>query len=81
MSVRYTRNALRDLDQISSYLEERNAIAAARFVDAVETVIARLERFPLSAPQTEMPDIRATTVGRFPYVMFYSVENGNVTVH
>jgi plasmid stabilization system protein ParE len=79
MSVRYTRNALDDLDQISSYLADRNPAAADRFLGAIADVTARLDRFPYSAPQTEMPNIRAATVLRFPYI--YAVENGDVIIH
>jgi toxin ParE1/3/4 len=81
VSVRYTRDALHDLDQISSYLAKRNIRAAAAILDAVETVVARLGRFPYSSQTTEMPGIRAAPVARFPYIVFYSVENGDVVIH
>lgn len=57
MSVRYTRDALRDLDQISSYIARQNVKAAADLLAAIETVVARLERFPRSAPMTETSDV------------------------
>jgi addiction module RelE/StbE family toxin len=81
MSVRYTRDALRDLEQISSYLAEQNAPAAAGLLDAVEKIVARLNRFPYSAPQTEMSGIRAASVLRYPYIIFYTVEGDEVLIH
>ncbi len=81
MSVRYTREALRDLDQISSYIAARNIPAAAALLDAIEATVARLERFPLSAQQTEMAGIRAAPVLRFPYIIFYTAEEHGVTIH
>lgn len=81
MSLRYTREAIRDLDQISSYLAERNPIVAAAFLDAVETVARRLEQFPRSAAQTEMAGVRAAPVLRFPYLLFYTIEERDVVVH
>lgn len=81
MSVRYTRDALRDLDQISSYVAEQNVAAAAGFLDAVETVTARLDRFPFSAPQSEMPSIRAASVLGYPYIIFYTIDGDHVTIH
>jgi addiction module RelE/StbE family toxin len=82
MHLRYTREALRDLDEISSYIAERNVAAAAAFLNAVATVAQRLAQFPLSAAETEMTGVRAAQVLRFPYIIFYTVEDGDdVVVH
>jgi addiction module RelE/StbE family toxin len=81
MSARYTRDALRDLDQISSYLAERNPAVAAGLLDAVEAVVARLARFPLSAQATELPGVRAAPVLHYPYIVFYTAEAGDVVIH
>jgi hypothetical protein len=53
MSVRYTHDDLRDLDQISSYLADRNIAAGAALLEAIEALVSCLERFPYSAQQTE----------------------------
>lgn len=63
MSVRYTREALDDLNQISSYLAKHNPAVAAALLEAVEAVVARLDRFPMSAQATEMPGVRAAPAG------------------
>jgi len=81
VNVRYTRNALRDLEQISSYLAARNVKVAADVLAAVEDVASRLERFPYSAQATEMPGVRAAPVTGFPYIIFYTVENPDVVIH
>ncbi len=81
MSARYTRDALRDLDQISSYLAEHDPAVAAALLDAIEAVVARLARFPLSAQATEMPGVRAAPVLRYPYIVFYTVDAGDVVIH
>ena len=81
MSARYTREALDDLDQISAYLAQRNPAVAAGFLDAVESVVERLTRFPLSAQETKMPDVRAAPALRYPYIIFYTAEAGDVVVH
>jgi len=80
VTVRYTRDALRDLDEIAAYLTERNPLAAAAVLDAVEKVAARLERFPYSAPQTEIAGVRATPALRYPYVIFYRVRGNDVEI-
>lgn len=81
MSVRYTRDALHDLDQISSYLAQHDPAVAAALLDAVELVVARLARFPLSAQATELPGVRAAPVQRFPYIIFYTADANDVTIH
>jgi addiction module RelE/StbE family toxin len=81
MSVRYTRDALRDLDQISAYIARHNVNAAADFLASVETVVARLERFPRSAPETEMKGVRGTPALHLPYIIFYSIEDHGITIH
>lgn len=81
MSVRYTREALRDIDQISSYIAERNVGVAAAFLESVASVVQRLERYPYSAQKTKMEGIRATPISRFPYLIFYTAENDGIVVH
>lgn len=82
MPLRFTRDALRDLDEISSYIAERNVGAAAAFLSAVDVVTQRLAQFPRSAAETEMDGVRAAQVLRFPYIVFYTVEDGaGVIVH
>jgi len=81
MSLRYPREALRDLDEISSYIADHNLKAAVAFLNAVETVAQRLERFPQSAMETEMAGVRAAPVLRFPYLIFHTVENGEIVIH
>jgi addiction module RelE/StbE family toxin len=81
MSVRYTRDALRDLDQISAYLARHNVSAATDFLASIEAIVARLERFPRSAPETEMKGVRSTPMLHLPYIVFYSVEDHSITIH
>ena len=80
MTVRYTRDALEDLEQISAYLSGLNPSAAAAVLSAIERVIARLDRFPHSAPETEIAGVRATPALRYPYIVFYRVRRGDIEV-
>ena len=81
MSPRYTRDALHDLDRISTYLARHDPAAAAALLNAVESVVARLARFPLSAQATEMSGVRAAPVQRYPYIVFYAVDAGDIVIH
>jgi toxin ParE1/3/4 len=50
-------------------------------LDAVESAVTRLARFPLSAQATEMPGVRAAPVLRYPNIVFYTAEAGDVVIH
>ena len=81
MSARYTREALADLDQISTYLAQRNPAAAGGFLNAVEAVVERLTRFPQSAQTTKMPNVRAAPALHYPYIIFYTTEANDIVIH
>jgi plasmid stabilization system protein ParE len=80
VSVRYTRDALVDLDRISAYLAERNRPAANAVLRAIETVVDRLARFPHSAPETEIAGVRAAPALRYPYIIFYRARGNDIEV-
>jgi addiction module RelE/StbE family toxin len=81
VKVRYTRKALAQLDQIYSYIEAHNPTAAKRVKARIERSIARLERHPHSCRATEHPGIRVLPIVRYPYLVFYSVDEGANEVH
>ena len=80
MTVRYTRDALQDLNEISSYLAERSPSAAAAVLDTIERTASRLDRFPYSAQETEMPGVRATPALPFRYIIFYRARQSDVEI-
>ena len=80
MSVVYTQSAIADIDQIFSYIAERNPRAAVAVVDTVEATVARIGSFPLSAASTDEPDVRMAPAGRYPYVIFYTVNRDEVRI-
>jgi plasmid stabilization system protein ParE len=80
MKVRYSASASADLDEILVYLEERDPRAAASVAAAVEVTITRIGQFPESAQTTDAPGIRATPAGRYPYLIFYLIEDDEVLI-
>lgn len=61
---------------VDFYVSEAGAEVALRFVDAVEATVRRVAKSPglgslRFAYELSIPGLRATTVGRFPYLMFY----------
>jgi addiction module RelE/StbE family toxin len=81
MKVRYTPRARRDLQDIYSYIEPRNA-GAARSVEAVIRHTAEtLAEFPYIGVQTDRaPQFRGIKAGRYPYRIYYRIEDDEIWI-
>jgi plasmid stabilization system protein ParE len=73
VKIRYTAKALAQLDAIYSYIEAHDAGAAARVKARINRAIGRLARFPYSCRSTALPSIRVLPIVRYPYLVFYTV--------
>jgi toxin ParE1/3/4 len=80
MRIRYTVRASADLAAIRSYLQERNPRAAAATMAAIRTRIGWLADFPLIAPETDEPGVRALPVVRYPYRIYYEIAGEEVRI-
>ena len=80
MRIRYTVRARADLAEIRSYLLERNPRAAVAVMGAIRRRIAWLADFPLMAPATDEPGVRALPLVRYPYRVFYDVVGEEVRI-
>jgi plasmid stabilization system protein ParE len=81
VKIRYTARALAQLDEIYSYIETHNPGAAKRVKSRIKQSIGRLVRHPYSCRPTENPAIRVLAVVRYPYLVFYSVDEAANEVH
>jgi plasmid stabilization system protein ParE len=80
MIFRYTDAAASELEAILSYVSRRNPSAAARIAARVQRTIDALVQFPEMAQLTDDPGIRRMPVGRYPYLIFYTVESGELVI-
>jgi len=78
--IRYTVRARADLAEIRSYLLERNPRAAAAVMAAIRQRISWLADFPLMAPETDEPGVRALPLVRYPYRVYYDVAGEEVRI-
>ena len=78
--IRWLRRALSDIDRIERYHIEFGEDVAAKVVGAIRTATLRLGNFPLSAPYVPLIDARKLTVIRYPYVVFYRVQDDVVRI-
>jgi toxin ParE1/3/4 len=80
MKVRFTKPALAELDVIFAYIQERNPKAAGQVVARVREITSQLGRFPDMGHAKYKPGVRMITVRRYPYLIFYTVENEEVRI-
>jgi toxin ParE1/3/4 len=80
MRVRYTLQAQRDLDRIFAYLDQRSPAAAQSVKISIERRIGRLADFPFMAPTTDESGIYELSIVRYPYKVYYEVEDDEVWI-
>lgn len=81
MIVRYRVRALRDIDGIFGYLNERSPPGARNVVEAIDRAILAITLQPYASQSADQFNARAKVVGRYPYKIFYRVlEDGIVEI-
>jgi toxin ParE1/3/4 len=81
VKIRYTRRAIAQLDSIYSYIEADNPRAAKAVKARIQRAIGRLAQFPYSSRATDRLGVRVLPIVRYPYLVFYSVDDAAQEVH
>jgi addiction module RelE/StbE family toxin len=80
MKVHYSRRALRQLDEIFTYVAANDRRAAASIVARVEALVQLIARHPMIGRPTDVPDVRVFRAAPYPYLIFYRAETESVTI-
>jgi len=81
VKVRWTDEALRDLDEIATYLAANYPAVAPAFERRLMLVLAWIERWPQSARRSaRRPGVRVVPLGRYPYRVFFRIDDDTVVV-
>ena len=80
MKIRYTRRAFADREAIFEYLSSRNPRAAREVKAFIKQRIARLGENPRRSPFIDELGVHAHWLGRYPYIVYYRIEEGEVRV-
>lgn len=81
MKVRLSPSATDDIIQIADYLTERNPRAALAVERAIRQSITLLAEFSGSGrAMTQRPNVRVMPIVRYPYLIFYTVEQSELVV-
>ncbi len=80
MKLRFTRQALRDLEEIAAYIRERNPSAAARVRDAILESLRDLADFPTLGRRQSVEDVRKYVTRQHSYLVYYTYDTETVIV-
>jgi plasmid stabilization system protein ParE len=80
MRVRYTRRARNDLVAILDYLDERSPQGARNVKHAIRQTVDFIGQFPESGRRSNLEETRVFQVGRYPYMIYWRIEAGEVRI-
>jgi plasmid stabilization system protein ParE len=81
MKVVFTEDALRDLDAIADWLVVHYPAVAPVIERRARNVVANIARWPESARRSATrPNVRVTSLGRYPYKIFYRVADDTAEI-
>jgi toxin ParE1/3/4 len=78
MRVRYTPRAGSDLQSILQYIDERSPRGARNVKRAIQKTIELIGEFPEGGRRAGEQATRALPAGRYPYLIYWGVEAGEV---
>jgi toxin ParE1/3/4 len=76
MRVRYTPRARSDLQSIFQYIEKRSPRGARNVKRAIQRTIGLIGEFPEGGRHAGEEATRVLPAGRYPYLIYWSVEAG-----
>lgn len=73
MRLRFTRDAVRDLEDLRDWLVPRSPTGHKRVVAAIQAALKRIREQPQSGRRTEHPDIREAIEPRYGFIIPYTI--------
>lgn len=81
MKVRYTDEALKDLDAIADWLSLHYPTIAPAVERRLRLVVAHIARWPESARRSaKRSGVRVIPLGRYPYRIFYRISDDVIEI-
>jgi toxin ParE1/3/4 len=74
MKLQLTEQAADQITAINDYLAERSPVGARNVQLAMQVTLNQLMNFPRLGRQQRLKGIREIGVGRYPYVVYYSID-------
>jgi toxin ParE1/3/4 len=73
VKVRYAQKALAQLEQILADIAAENPGAAVKIAARIQRSVKRIAAFPYSCRPTNLSGVRVLPLSRYPYLIFYAV--------
>jgi toxin ParE1/3/4 len=80
MKVRYTARAREDVRTILAYIESSSPQGASNVARAIHKTIELIGQFPEAGRLAGEKATRVLPVGRYPYLIYWTVEHGNAWI-
>jgi toxin ParE1/3/4 len=80
VKIRYAPRARGDLTDILAYLDEHSPHGARTVKRAINKAIALIGRHPKLGRLSNVGETRVFPVGRYPYLIYWSIEAGEVWI-
>jgi len=81
VKLRYTLQALADLDAILEHIDDKSPQGAVRVKRRVEAIIDLILLHPLVGATTDDPSIRRMITRPYPYLVFYEANKNELIIH
>jgi len=79
-TIRFLKQALSDIDQITDYLDEVAPDAKTAVLEDIHSSISQLKRFPLSGPQVPGRDLRKLVSTKYRFKIAYRLNGEDVWI-
>jgi toxin ParE1/3/4 len=80
LRIRYTRQAITDLDQAHAYIARENSTAAAAVANRIHAAIDSLRHLPARGRPGRVPGTRELVVPRTPFLVPYRVAGNHIDI-
>jgi toxin ParE1/3/4 len=79
--LRYTRDALADLDGVLDHIARYSPQGARRVQERIRTIIDLILRHPEIGQMTSRPGMRRMIASPYPYLVFYRATADEIVIH
>lgn len=80
MRIRFTREAIDNLEGIADYLRERSPAGAKRVRAAILSSISILQRYPTAGRAQSVDGVRKLVARKYRYLIYYRIELDAVAI-
>lgn len=78
--MKYTPEALDDLDRLLDYIAERNPQGEERVRERIQICLKLIENYPQIGQATPRKAIRRMVISPYPYLIFYRYQGDDIII-